>query len=179
VDLLELIEQKRFFGEEFLTWLWFHSEVNSGLVELPQYGAVEVWFEDRVALESGTGNTKQKVTCQGKDLELREARTAVREGKKVSAARIRLAAAEREWHLTLKAEGLELSGVRLPKTLDPEDEEAEGVAGRMLERVAVTRDLVQILDALYARFLEHRLTPAWDRDVLPRIKRWLSEGTGG
>ena len=73
------------------------SEINSGLIDLPGYGTVEVWFENRMSLESGSGEYKQAVTCQGKELDLAEARTALKEGKKVSQARMRLNSDGREW----------------------------------------------------------------------------------
>jgi glutathione S-transferase len=34
------------------------------------------------------------------------------------------------------------------------------------------------LDALYARFLADRLTPAWDTDSLPQLKAWIAEAEG-
>ncbi|MEW5723684.1 MAG: hypothetical protein AB1896_11295 [Thermodesulfobacteriota bacterium] len=173
MDLLDLKQEKRFLGLEFLTWVWYQSEVNSGLIELEGLGTVELWFENRLVLEAGSGNARQTVTLQGKDLELAEARTALLEGKKVSQARLRIAAESREWRVTLKAEGLELGSVKAPKTLDADEEEAESAAGRLLDRIAVMQELTRILDLLYARFLAVRLTNLWEKNELPRLRHWL------
>ena len=175
MDLIDLMREKRFLGQEFLTWVWFQAESQSGLMDLPGVGTVEVWFEDRLDLESGSGNTVQKVTCQGRELDLAEARTALREGKKVSQARIRLRLDGTEWRLTLKAEGLDISGVRAPKTLEPEEEEPESLAGRLLERVSVTRELTKVVDGMYAAFLAVRLKPEWEESELPRLRKWLQK----
>ncbi len=35
MDLVDLIEEKRFLGQEFLTWLWWKSEERGGVVALP------------------------------------------------------------------------------------------------------------------------------------------------
>ena len=174
MDLLDLMREKRFLGLEFLTWAWYTSEINSGLIDLEGFGSVELWFEDRIVLESGTGNSRQVVTCQGKDLELAVAKTALTEGKKVCQARMRLAVEGKEWRLTVKAEGLELTSIRAPKTLDvEEDEESESLAGRLLDRVAVIEELTRIVDVLYARFLAVRLSGDWKEKELPRMRRWL------
>ena len=175
MDLVDLIREKRFFGLEFLTWVWFQSEINSGLIDLKGLGTIEVWFEDRLVLEAGTGNARQVVTCQGKDLGRAEARTALREGKKVSQARMRLGLDGREWRLTLKAEGLDLSGVCPPKTLEADEEEPDSEAGRLLDRVAQVQELIRTLDSLYAKFLAARLTEDWQKKELPRLRRWLKK----
>jgi recombination associated protein RdgC len=174
MDMVDLIKDKAFWGQEFLTWLWYVTDVNNGLVDCPGYGTVEIWLENRLVLQSGSGNARQTVTCQGKDLDLEEARTALREGKKVSQMRLRLAAEAKEWRLSLKAEGLELGSVRPPETLDMDEEEAGSLAGRLLDRVAVFQELSKILDVLFSRFLAIRLTDAWDAEERPRIRRWLN-----
>ncbi len=175
MDLVDLMHEKRFLGEEFLTWIWFQSEINSGLIDLPGMDAVEVWFEDRLSLEAGSGDAKQVVSCHGKEIGRAEARTALREGKKISQARIRLQSEGSEWRLTVKAEGFELSGIRAPKSLEPEEEEPEGKAGLLLDRVAVIQELTRIFDSLFAGFLLVRLTENWAKEELPRLRRWLKE----
>jgi len=173
MDLIDLMREKSFLGQEFLTWLWYQSEINSGLIDVDEFGSVEVWIEDRLVLETGTSGLRETVICQGRNLDLAEARTALREGKKVTQAKLRLKSQDYEWRLTIKAESLEMTGVRAPKTLDPEAEEAGSEAGRMLDRLAVIRQLIRIMNALYARFLAGRLTESWDQAELPGIRRWL------
>ncbi|MBF0529418.1 MAG: hypothetical protein HQK55_09130 [Deltaproteobacteria bacterium] len=175
MNIIDLIQDKRFLGQEFLTWLWVTSEINSGLVEAEGLGQVEVRFVQRLVLDAGTGNTRRVVTCQGQDLDLAEARTALREGKKVYQAKLRLKADSREWLVNVKAEGFELTGIRGPKTFDPGEEEAESLAGRLLDRIAVTLELTRIFDGLYARFMAVRLTDAWNNAELPSLRRWLME----
>jgi len=173
MDLIDLMREKSFLGQEFLTWLWYQSEINSGLIDLNEFGPVEVWIEDRLVLETGTTGLRETVICQGRNLDLAEARTALREGKKVTQARLRLKSQDHEWRLTVKAEGLEMTGVRAPKTLDPEAEETGSEAGQVLDRLAVIRELIMIMDALYTRFLAARLTESWEQTELPGIRRWL------
>lgn len=173
MDMADLISEKQFLGQEFLTWIWFQSDINSGIIDIPGFGSVEIWFEDRMVLEYGSGNFKQSVTCQGKDLDLTEAKTALREGKKVSQARIRIGVEDREWRLTIKADGLEFSSIKAPTTLDMDEEESESMAGRLLDRVAVIRELITVVDKIYEAYLSVRLTEAWEEKVIPRIREWV------
>jgi len=174
MDLVDLIREKRFLGQEFLTWLWYQSEVNSGLIQVKDFGAIEIWFEERMVLDSGRDNFRQSVTCQGRNLSLAEAKTALRQGKKVSQARLRLVTADHEWRLTVKAEGFEMTGMSLPKTLEPHEEEA-GLAGRLLDRTALVQEIIDLLDRLFAQFLSVRLSDAWSEHELAGIRRWLRE----
>ena len=38
MDLVDLIAEKRFLGQEFLTWLWWKSEERGGTVEVTGRG---------------------------------------------------------------------------------------------------------------------------------------------
>ena len=38
MDLVDLITEKRFIGQEFLTWLWYKSDERGGTVLLPETG---------------------------------------------------------------------------------------------------------------------------------------------
>ena len=38
MDLVDLIEEKKFLGQEFLAWLWYKSEERGGAVDIPGTG---------------------------------------------------------------------------------------------------------------------------------------------
>ena len=50
MDLVDLIAEKRFLGQEFLTWLWWKSEERGGSVEVAGRGDVGVVFEKHMLL---------------------------------------------------------------------------------------------------------------------------------
>ena len=50
MDLVDLIQEKKFLGQEFLAWLWFKSEERGGSVEVPGRGDVLVIFEKHMLL---------------------------------------------------------------------------------------------------------------------------------
>ena len=103
MDLVDLITEKRFLGQEFLTWLWWKSEQRGGSVALPGVGDIIVVFEKHMLLEYGEGEYSEKLVCTGLQTELREARTGLLMGKKLEQARIQIVKDDYEWHVTLAA----------------------------------------------------------------------------
>ncbi len=104
MDLVDLITEKRFIGQEFLTWLWFKSDERGGTVLLPEMGEdITLVFEKHMLLEFGEGDSHEKIVCTGLQAELKEARTGLRMGKKLEQARIHMIRGEYEWHMTIKA----------------------------------------------------------------------------
>ncbi|MDR1922658.1 MAG: hypothetical protein LBS31_13095 [Candidatus Adiutrix sp.] len=170
---LDLWREKIFLGQEFLTWLWIVSEINGNLLNIKPQGAIELWFESRLQLESGEGGNKKSVTCLAPGAEWAEAHTALREGKKLTRAKLRVRTEEKEWSLALSADALTPQSVRFPKTFD-ESEEEGGPVGQFLERAALLSELTAIVESLFKGFLELRLSPAWAGTELPRLNKWLT-----
>ena len=88
MDLVDLIVEKRFLGQEFLTWLWWKSEERGGSVAMPGEGDITVVFEKHMLLEYGEGESNEKCICSGLQTELQEARTGLKMGKKLEQARV-------------------------------------------------------------------------------------------
>ena len=175
MDLVDLIVEKRFLGQEFITWLWYKSEERGGTVLLPGTGDIQLVFEKHMLLEYGEGESFEKIICQGLQAELNEARTGLRMGKKLEQARIHLVQGEYEWHMTLKASLLEFRSVKLPKTMaaSEEGETAEAVEGRLLDRIGMLETATRTVDELFRLFLEIRTSPGAWQDELVRIRQWI------
>ena len=178
MDLVDLIEEKRFLGQEFLTWLWFKSEERGGAILIPETGEdVLVIFAKHMLLESGEGESKEKVICQGLQTELREARAGLAMGKKLEQARIQLVRGEYEWNLSLKATLLEFRNVKPPKTMATSEEsnDPEAVEGRMLEHIGLHQTVMRTVDQLFRMFLEIRIGAEWSQE-LTRLQAWVLKG---
>ena len=175
MDLVDLIQEKRFIGQEFLAWLWFKAEERGGSVDVPGMGDILVSFEKHMMLEYGEGDVSEKVICRGLQTELREARTGLGLGKKPEQARIRLARGEYEFNVTLTAATLEFRNVKLPKTVDSADErdDAESMEGRILERIGLFEQLTEIINELFRMFINIRGSAAWPEE-LARLLQWAS-----
>jgi len=169
---LDLWREKVFLGREFLTWLWITSEINGNLLNLEPQGEVELWFENRLTLESGEGAGLAAVICRDPEAKWAEAFAAIREGKQITRGRLRILTEDKEWGLTLNADTLTPQAVRFPKSLVEAEDQA---ADLFLERTALLRELVALIETLCRRFLELRLTDAWAVEELPRLNKWLAE----
>jgi len=174
MDLVDIIAEKRFLGQEFLTWLWFKSEIRGGAIDLPGIGDISVVFEKHMLLEYGEGEFHEKIICQGLQAELNEARTGLRMGKKLEQARIVLGRGEYEWLMTLKASVFDFKSVKTPKTMATKEESDEpaAVEARLLEKIGLYEQALQLIDELFRLYLNLRLSAEWERE-LTLIREWV------
>lgn len=161
-----------FLPREFMTWLWFKSEERDGIIAIPGRTDVKLNFERRVVLEAGEGEYSETVSCQGLHADLREGKTAIREGKKVREARLRLEHDSDRWEFTLKADRFQFQSMKLPSAGGFE-EEVEEKEGGILERIYLVETALKTMDDLFAFFLKQRLSQQWISEEIPRIKTWL------
>ncbi len=189
-NFLDLWREKLFLGQEFLTWLWIISEINGNFLPLkaarawnnssaaaPGPGetpAVELWVESRLTLESGGGVDRQMVTCQAPESQWAEAHTALKRGKKLTRAKIKVLVDEKEWSFVLGADTLTPQSVKFPPTFGAAEEEEDSASGQFLERVALLGELVAIIEGLFRQFLEVRLSSDWEFSELPKLNKWLA-----
>ncbi|MBU0680893.1 MAG: hypothetical protein KKD73_05670 [Proteobacteria bacterium] len=175
MDLIELITEKRFIGQEFLTWLWFKSDERGGTVLLPVTGEdITLVFEKHMLLEFGEGDSHEKIVCTGLQAELKEARTGLRMGKKLEQARIHMIRGEYEWHMTIKASLMEFRSVRVPKTMDGADEgdSQEAVEGRLLDRIGLLEKVYKTFDELLGQFIKIRISDQWPGEA-DKLRNWI------
>ncbi len=178
MDLVDLMVEKRFLGQEYLTWLWYKSEERGGAVFLESSGTdVELVFEKHILLESGEGDSYEKLICQGLQAELQEARTGLAMGKKIEQARIMLIRDDHEFHFTLKGSVFEFRSVRLPKTMTSADESNDpGAAeGRLLDKIGLYEICMRTTDELFRMYLKRRIGEEWPAE-LEKLRSWIQKG---
>ena len=157
--------EKSFLGSEFLTWLWYASEQGDGSFELDEE-TVEVRFEDLLVLESILADSQENTFRGGEPTRSEEARLALRLGKKVSRARLRLCLGEREWGFGIRASTLDLSSIRLPAVLSTVEDD------QIYERLYLIEELDHMVNGLYLGFLRTRLGPGWEEE-LSHMRAWV------
>jgi hypothetical protein len=177
MDLVDLITEKRFLGQEFLTWLWWMSEERGGMVNLPGQGDIVVVFEKHMLLEYGEADYSERLVCSGLQTELKEARTGLRTGKKLEQARVQIVRGDYEFNVTLGATLFEFRNVRPPKTAasvsdnGKSDEEMEGL---ILERIFLFEELTRIVNDLFRMYLNRRMSESW-KEELAKIRIWVHQ----
>jgi len=197
MEVFERIELRRFVGRELLLWLWFESEIFEATLATKTHGSFGLWLEGRLVLSAGQEVTTIKGTIPGQH---REAKEALLRGKMPDLAAIHLSWADHDATLTLKAETLGISGLKLPRKepdaaptgegttapprraprrrAAPAAAAAEALASEanedLFERMRVTREIEGIVEALYRDFLALRLGPAWSELCVPALEAWTS-----
>lgn len=167
----ESVEGISLIGREFLTWLWFKSEERNGRIALNNGKEVELHFLKRIVLEAGEGEYSQGVICSGIHAELKEGKEAIRQGKKVKEAGIKLTYNQNEWEFMFKADTFDFQSLKLPLIDTPEA--SEDLSGNLLERIYLIENAVKIMDNLFESFLRIRFLPEWEENELKLLAKWL------
>jgi recombination associated protein RdgC len=160
-------------GREFLTWLWFKSEERNGRIKTSDSEEVELHFLKRIALEAGEGEYSQGVVCHGIHAELKEGKEAIRQGKKVKEAGIRLIHNQNEWEFTLKADSFHFQSLKLP--IQDWQDTPEDPSGSLLERIYLIENAAKTMDNFYESFLKIRYSPQWKEKETKLLAKWLQQ----
>lgn len=200
MQLVDRIEKRRFVGREFLLWLWFESEIFDATLATREHGEIGLWLESRLLLSQQKESTRIVAPSPGLGI---EAKAALRRGQLPQSAGIRIFYKDAETRLTLNAERLAITGLRLATVLDQEEEaepvdlvaelqgksrgkgkkqsaeaqadlEAEHEAEVFFERMRLTSEIEQILVALYRDFLTLRLHKEWNPQILPLLRSFAA-----
>lgn len=151
-------------GPEFLTWLWWRSEVDPGLRH-PDGEEVFVHFDEHLEFRGERSAARKAVLRAGMPAASMEARAALRSGKTLAAARILFARGEDEVRFTLRAETLDVASLKLPKP------EGDTVAERLVASLEAQDRFFEDLDLCFLTFLRVRCGPRWQEEV-ERIRLW-------
>jgi len=155
-----------FLGPEFLTWLWWRAAEAPGFTH-PDGIEVFVHLDEHLELRGERAAARRTVLRSGVPGASAEARAALKSGKTLVAARVLVVRGEEERRVTIKAEDLDFSGLKLPA---PEP----GPAHERLEQsLAGLVRAEEDLDLCFKAFLEVRLSSAWPAEVL-RIRAWVA-----
>lgn len=179
-DALAQMAAVPWIGPEWLTWCWQLAETDGGFT-LPDGETVDVLLGDKLTLGPAPGQEGNRVSVDGREPDLAEARTALGAGKLVYSIRLGLVLAGDEFWLTLTAPELLVTGLKLPAAAPAED--GQDLAGLWLERIAMVRQALAALDWLLGRWLAQRMDPQGRQELLTAraawMALWLNEETEG
>ncbi|MEZ6037495.1 MAG: hypothetical protein R3F29_08445 [Planctomycetota bacterium] len=163
-------ESHGWLGEEFLTWLWFRWEADGGEFTLPGGRIVGIALDDFLTFAAPTDDETEQTLRRGLPTRTAEARTALRQGRRLRKARMLVAEGERQWTATLDGPTLSLGGVKLPE----DAEECESDADRTADRAANWLALHEIVQGLYRLFLKDRLRPDYKTTGAAAQANWMA-----
>jgi hypothetical protein len=156
-----------FLGNEFLLWLWYVLDSEHDSIDLGDSSEVAVMMAQTLVLECPRGQTGRETISSDGPTRLPEARRAIQSGKLPRKSGLVLVRHDQQYELTLQAEGLAVSGAKLPAP------EATDDRGRLEERMTQLRHLLETLDLLYDAFGRKRCCDEWSKE-LAKVQKWLA-----
>ena len=164
---MELVEQGRFLGEEFILWLWMRGLTEGGASGHEGDGSA-CFLDDAVQLSGEQGDVKEISLRKGNPSESREAFEALSRGMRPAKAKLRMMAGDLEWVFTLNAATLDLGAVKMPPTASKDP------AGRLQDRLFLLEEGAGHLERRFKAFLQERTKEA-DR-LQDRMREWVRSG---
>lgn len=175
-DFLAVVEEKRFLGREFLTWLVHRIEDVDARVE-HDGDVVELQLGDRVVLQ-GEPPARDRVALQvGGDVRP-ELGAALRQGRLVDRARLAIVRGDRRWEMTLDGGMLTYEALRCPplgeRDAGTDVDRRVQLENDLFLRLADVEQVVGVLDRLFAEFCTVRGGSAWQARTLPALRAWVA-----
>jgi hypothetical protein len=158
-----------FLGNEFLLWLWWHTEIEGDAIPLADGSEAVVMMARTLTLECPRGQTGHETISHEGPTRLPEAKRAVQSGKLPRKAGLTVVRHDQQYELALHAETLAVGGAKLPNP--PED--VTDARAKLDERADQLRALIETLDLIYDAFGRQRFGPGW-AETLPRVQKWLA-----
>jgi hypothetical protein len=173
---LEIIKAKELaLGQDFLTWMWFHSERSNGQWQTSDGISFGLSLEGRVMVQSGEGQYLETAVCSGPGAELPEAKSGLLRGKKVHQAKLHMEEDGQAWQITVKAEDFSTGGIKTPKVTF-RLEEGQDPDGPFLEKMYLLERALYFFDQMFLLFLKLRFSPSW-LEELAAIRTWVTTQT--
>ncbi len=173
MDLQLAQEKDVVLGPDFLTWLWYRSEKQNHVFKTEKGEEFSLHLGQKIVVQGGEGESLEKAVCSGMLSRLQEAKLGLRNGKKVTQARVQLEQDSNAWSVQIEAAGFTWSGFKTPR-VDVRAQEGDDPDGIFLEKLYLVERAVHFIDAVYAQFLTLRLSPEWPEEV-KSFKQWLYE----
>ncbi|NDV26938.1 hypothetical protein [Desulfovibrio sp. JC010] len=175
MDLMMLAERENtLLGQDFLTWLWYKSEIQDGMFELENGDRFMLYMEQRMSVQGGDGENVDTATVNSASGDMTEVLYGLRTGKKVTRCQLKMEIDENLWQVQLKAEDFTMSGLKTPK-VDMKDEEGDDPDAKFLEKIYLIEKCIAMFDHVFKEFITIRISDQW-KDEVARFQSWLREG---
>jgi hypothetical protein len=159
-------------GQDFLTWLWYTSEIRQGEMQTSQGEVFSLVMEQQISVQGGEGESRDTAQSSGPRSELREAMLGLKSGKKVNRARIKIEIDSEAWQMQLKAEDFSVSGLKTPKVQNPDAGEEEDPDAAFLEKIYLMERAFELVEDLFGQFLRLRMSSQWSEEAR-KVREWI------
>ena len=171
LDIAVAYNRYRFLGNQFLTWLWFVIENNQHIIRQCDPDAVSLEVGNRMVLENRATGGLETISIKANNAGLEEAILALSKGAAVTEIQLVYKTDSLEWRFTLKGESLGFSGIKLPDSAAAENEQDNDSV--VLDKLYLYEKPLELIDRLYQRFIQARLSGKWSETAVVDIKKWM------
>ncbi|MCF8091767.1 MAG: hypothetical protein K9K21_01785 [Desulfotignum sp.] len=174
LDIATAYNKYGFLGNEFLTWLWFIVETDQDITRITaSKEPITLEIGNSLVLENTLGDkSKEKITIKGDQAGLEEGTTALKKGAKVTEMNLVCTLGqEEEYKFTIKGESFNITGLKTPTAgRDGSDDEIEGL---VLEKSLLLFRITQVIDTLFIKYLEQRISDDWKNKGFSQMRTWI------
>jgi hypothetical protein len=162
-----LYRGRAWLGREALTWILMKSESTEPLCKVDGQ-PLRVIFTGKLLLRAGSGDVTE-LSAKGVSAPYSAiVRFALQRGLLVHGARLQLTHGEQSFEVSLDAERFDVRAAKLPALLNEGDEGEERT-----ERLELVSRLGRLIDALIEQFIKVRVSPGWNKTVVPELRAWF------
>ena len=173
LDIATGYNKYKFFGDDYLTWIWFLIETNQNISSIiDSKDVISLEIGNSIVLENKLGDkSKERITIKGDKAGLEEGTTALKKGAFVTQINLICIINEDEYKFTIKGESFNITGLKTPKiNLSKNEDEIEGV---ILEKAFFGFKIYEVIDTLFLKYIEQRVSDNWNHKGLQEIKNWI------
>jgi len=173
LDIAIAYNKYKFLGNDYLTWIWFLIENNRNISSIiNSKDVITIEIGNSIVLENKIGDkSKEKITIKGDQAGLEEGTTALKKGAFVTKINLICKINEDEYKFTIKGESFNITGLKLPKTnISGHEDKIESM---VLENAFLSFKIFEVIDTLFLKFLEKRVSDEWKNKELQEIKTWI------
>jgi hypothetical protein len=171
LDVAVSYNRYNFLGYEYLTWLWFVIDKDQDEIAKLEQEGVLLQIGNRIVIVNRQNDAVETITIKGDDAGLEEGILALRKGAVVTELNLSYRTGDQEWRFTVKAESLDMVGLKCPETGSVKSK--EDLEGAVLEKIYLYDNAVQLIDKLFKQFIVLRISGEWDKKVVPLMRQWI------
>ena len=174
LDIATAYNKYIFLGNEFLTWIWFLIEKDQDIAAIIESNeSISFSIGNSLVLENNLGDkSKEKITIKGDKAGLEEGTTALRKGASVTELNLLCKMGEEdEYKFTIKGESFNITGLKTPSTQTTKSEDE--LEGMILEKAFLLLKVTGVIDTLFLKYIELRISDDWKTKGLQHINDWI------
>ena len=174
LDIATAYNKYTFLGNEFLTWIWFLIETDQDIAAIiASKESVSLEIGNSIVLENNLGDkAKEKITIKGDKAGLEEGTTALKKGALVTQLNLLCKMGEEEeYKFTIKGESFNITGLKTPSTQTTKSEDE--LEGMILEKAYLLLKVTGVIDTLFLKYIEQRISDDWKTEGLQQINNWI------